>query len=71
MNADQLEQALCRGKTARFFLHAFEPLAKATCEQCPVRVQCLVEGRDEQFGIFGGLNPQERARIARKRRRAA
>lgn len=45
--------------------------ARAVCALCPVRVDCLVwamtHGIDE--GIYGGLGPQER-RVLRRRRAA-
>ncbi|MER7734144.1 WhiB family transcriptional regulator [Streptomyces erythrochromogenes] len=52
-------------------LAAAEREAKAVCLQCPVRRQCLTyaldrEGRADRYsrsGIWGGLNPQERAAL--------
>lgn len=53
-------------------LTAAEDKAKAVCqEQCPVREQCLAyaiqqEGNADRYnraGIWGGLNPQERAAL--------
>ena len=37
-------------------------VAKAYCESCPVKAECLQRALDvqEEFGIFGGLTPQER-----------
>lgn len=39
--------------------------ARSLCGQCPVRVACLRRAlrNCDQFGIFGGLDPDERARI--------
>lgn len=41
--------------------------AKAVCARCPVRAECLEfalgNGLDE--GVFGGLTPQERRKLAR------
>lgn len=38
--------------------------AKTICrEMCPVRWQCLAENIDEEFGIFGGFDPEERVII--------
>lgn len=36
--------------------------AKGICEGCEVRVLCLLGAleRDEEFGIWGGLTPEER-----------
>jgi len=51
--------------------------AKAVCGQCTVRAECLelalaLEGNDPaaaRAGVWGGLDPEERARTARRRRR--
>lgn len=67
---DWRSEALCKGKTARFFVAAFEPLAKATCAQCSVRVSCLTENLHVEHGVFGGLTAQERQRVVIKRRKA-
>ena len=39
--------------------------AKKVCGDCPVRLECLRLALDgnEAFGIFGGLTPEERARM--------
>jgi hypothetical protein len=37
--------------------------AKTICAECPVRMLCLVKGRDETHGIFGGLTAKERKRL--------
>lgn len=42
-------------------------------EQCPVRVDCLeyaISAREE-FGIWGGMNKDERRRFQRNRKRKA
>jgi WhiB family redox-sensing transcriptional regulator len=47
--------------------------AKAVCRECPVRDLCLqaaIEGR-ERVGIWGGLTPQERAQLHRRKRPVA
>lgn len=62
------QEAACRGNTNRFFLSAFERLAKATCAECPVRYECQQAGMREEFGIFGGLTPEERERVRQKRK---
>lgn len=36
--------------------------AKSICEGCPVQKQCLIQGLHEEFGIWGGLTPEERKR---------
>jgi len=43
-------------------------VAKSICESCPVKVECEEHAvRYEDYGIWGGLTPQER----RRRRRDA
>lgn len=39
-------------------------LALDTCAACPVRAECADAGRDEDYGIWGGLTPADRAREA-------
>lgn len=43
---------------------AIESAAKRVCASCPVREACLENAmiQDEEFGIFGGMTPSERAR---------
>lgn len=38
------------------------PIAKATCQRCPVQAECLDAAlrNDERYGVFGGLTPEER-----------
>jgi WhiB family redox-sensing transcriptional regulator len=42
--------------------------AQATCAQCPVRSMCpaYAIAADEPFGIWGGLDPQERRNLRRR-----
>ncbi|MGO8961560.1 MAG: WhiB family transcriptional regulator [Streptosporangiaceae bacterium] len=44
-------------------------LAKRVCRACPVRTECLEDalGRNEKFGIRGGLSERERSVIRRRR----
>lgn len=41
--------------------------AKAVCEGCTVRVECLqwALDNDERFGVWGGLSDRERRRLKR------
>jgi WhiB family redox-sensing transcriptional regulator len=67
-----LLNANCRGRTELFFApdesesrrerRRREAQAKAVCEECVVREQCLTEAlqADERFGIWGGLTERER-----------
>ncbi len=43
--------------------------ARAVCGGCTVRAQCLAFALDtrEQHGMFGGLDPEQRRAILRKR----
>jgi WhiB family transcriptional regulator, redox-sensing transcriptional regulator len=45
--------------------------AKAVCGECQVRAACLQAAMDgrETVGIWGGLTPQERAKLHRRNRR--
>ncbi|MEO9223369.1 MAG: WhiB family transcriptional regulator [Acidimicrobiales bacterium] len=47
--------------------------AKAVCEACPVRKDCLEYALDvrEKDGVWGGATEKERRRIIRQRRRAS
>lgn len=41
----------------------FERVARATCAECPVRLECLfwtMEQEQEPYGISGGLDPKNR-----------
>ena len=64
-----MADAACRDVDVSVFYPyepAFEP-AKAICNGCPVRAECLdyaIIGREE-YGVWGGLSPQERVTLAR------
>lgn len=47
--------------------------AKAVCEGCPVRPECLAYALDrrEEWGIWGGYTAHERQALLRRRRRRA
>jgi WhiB family redox-sensing transcriptional regulator len=49
---------------------AREAAAKAVCEGCPVRVECLAWAiaSNEQLGVWGGLNERERQLLVAPRR---
>jgi WhiB family redox-sensing transcriptional regulator len=63
-----LDTALCyqadneRGASVRLR----EKKAKAICGQCPVIANCLRDAlaKNEPFGIWGGMSPDERYRLA-------
>lgn len=37
--------------------------AKAVCAGCPVQLKCLGYGLDEDYGIWGGLDEEERREL--------
>lgn len=47
--------------------------AKTVCARCPVAATCLETAlaRNEKWGVFGGMDENERARIRRSRAKAA
>jgi WhiB family redox-sensing transcriptional regulator len=73
------EKAACRGMDAGLFFgsdnespqqrQAREAKAKTICASCPVRAQCLDDAlrNSIRYGIWGGLNEEERARERRRR----
>jgi WhiB family redox-sensing transcriptional regulator len=68
--------AACLGKPSRpFFPERGErdKDAKAVCEACGVRPDCLRFAMDERIfeGVWGGLNADERRSLLRRRQKAA
>ena len=75
------DRAACRGMDAPLFFgpddetrperEIREAKAKAVCQRCPVRGQCLdfALRNSIRYGIWGGLNVEERARERRRRAR--
>ncbi len=49
-----------------------EERAKTVCSACPVRARCLAFAfeHDEAYGVWGGLNPEERRALAAARPRS-
>lgn len=49
---------------------ATNQIAKTLCGTCPVRVQCLETALidNEPFGVWGGLTPDERKILKRRKR---
>lgn len=68
------ELAACRDEDPALFFgegiegraHDYAP-ALAICAGCPVRDECLEAGLYEPAGVWGGLAPRARAKIARER----
>jgi hypothetical protein len=65
------EEAACKGKGVTLFFNRRTPAERDSvielCNSCPVKKQCLVYALDFEktdslrIGIWGGLNPNERA----------
>lgn len=77
---DWRPEAACRGLDPELFFSSDEIVnrqerlereaeAKAVCTRCTVRKECLSYALDagERYGIWGGLNPQERRALGRNR----
>lgn len=66
-----MDRAACRGVDPELFFPITVPSAYVLriCEACPVREQCAdyAEANRERFGIWGGLNVDQRFRRARAR----
>lgn len=70
---DWLDSALCKGKHSDIWFppleatnhNAYYKVGKALCHTCPVWKDCLDYGKEEQWGLWGGLTPQERRGTAR------
>ena len=63
--------AICHGMTEVFFAPAGEreperlirlEVARDLCGRCPVRVECEEFGREERYGMWGGLEDGDRAK---------
>lgn len=78
---DWRTRAACRGIDPELFFgtgtnkridRTRERDAKAICEGCNTRVECLAEAlsNDEEYGIWGGMNADERRSVARRLREA-
>jgi WhiB family transcriptional regulator, redox-sensing transcriptional regulator len=78
MTATWRKRAACRGVDVEIFFpetddEAEAEVAKAVCEECPVRQACLEHAlaHREREGIWGGATERERRRILRQRRKSA
>jgi WhiB family transcriptional regulator, redox-sensing transcriptional regulator len=77
------DEAACRGREVVLFFgpdgerqperEIRERKAKALCDSCPVRNDCLsyAVSRPEKYGTWGGLNEDERSSERRRRMRRA
>lgn len=63
------DASLCKGKLVDIWYAPLEAdnqeqynaVAREVCHVCPVWIECLNDGIDEQWGIWGGLTPLERS----------
>jgi len=62
-------QAACRGMPTKWWFPERPPTGpmianmrkdKAICADCPVRLPCMEDGRDELYGIWGGVVTRKR-----------
>lgn len=68
---DWREQALCKDCHVDLWYPPLDTdipenyytISRAVCRQCPVWKQCLDDGVDEKWGLWGGLTPQERTAL--------
>lgn len=70
------QRAACTGLDTGIFFPASDAEsgpAKAVCDGCPVRDQCLewALATRQEDGVWGGLTDNERRRLRRRRRDAA
>lgn len=77
------DAAACRGEDIGLFFgpdgerqperEIRERKAKSICARCPVQTECLeyALSRPEKYGVWGGLNEEERASERRRRMRRA
>lgn len=65
------ERAACRSSDPEelFDAAARQNRAKAVCNGCAVRTECLVEALDNriEFGVWGGMTERERRALLRRR----
>ncbi|MEU8718725.1 WhiB family transcriptional regulator [Streptomyces sp. NPDC048663] len=66
-----IENAACRDSDPdELFAHsAQQKHAKAICDGCAVRIECLAEALDSriEFGVWGGMTERERRALLRRR----
>lgn len=66
------DDANCRGIDPELFFPArgdshSTRMAKETCRECLVRLECLAFGLEQKYGIWGGRSERERRRMRRAR----
>jgi WhiB family redox-sensing transcriptional regulator len=75
MRPHWMHQAACRGQGFDAWFSVDEvgedaDAARRVCADCPVRAECLEYALDRaiRHGLWGGLSPEERAALNRRRR---
>jgi WhiB family redox-sensing transcriptional regulator len=76
IHQEWVERAACAGAGPDMFFQlkgGSNLPAKAVCATCPVRQECLdyAVGQPEQWGVWGGMDRNERRAYARTRRAAS
>ncbi|MEU6071918.1 WhiB family transcriptional regulator [Streptomyces sp. NPDC047082] len=70
-SAEWVESAACRSTDPDelFVQGAQQHRAKALCNGCTVRTECLAEALDNriEFGVWGGMTERERRTLLRRR----
>ena len=58
-----------RAPDTLFVQGAAQNRAKAVCQGCPVRTECLADALDNrvEFGVWGGMTERERRALLRRR----
>ena len=61
------DQAACKGEPIHFWYPDLEVgqrpdyrAGQAVCAECPIRSDCAEYGADEEYGLWGGLTPDDR-----------
>lgn len=71
MNLEWADDAACRtaDPDELFVTGAAQNRAKAVCQGCVVRTECLSDALDNQveFGVWGGMTERERRALLRRR----
>ena len=71
MNLEWADDASCRtvDPDELFVSGAAQNRAKAVCQGCVVRTECLSDALDNQveFGVWGGMTERERRALLRRR----
>jgi WhiB family redox-sensing transcriptional regulator len=74
-DVDWMIKAACAGMNRDIFFPEYtfltDPAAIAACQRCEVKEQCRdwAFATDQEFGIWGGLNQDQRAAVDRTRSR--